>query len=271
MSNRRDFLKTCAFAGGALAFSGSSRLAFSATEANTYDTLIVVFLRGAMDGLHLFSPGGNNSSRAAYETARPCLKIPLAGTGAGLAVSSDQWRIHPRASALFDLYTAGKLAVVLGAGMPGPVTRSHFDAQVRMELGLTSSEGTGWLTRVLQSATLPSVASIPALSVGSMTAASLLASNDAITLSSGPDFRIDSGSRGWNWSMDFETGPTGARGLFTVLPDVWTGSGALDRPDARRSMRCGRSSRSISPATRRPTARPMTTMALPPSSSCWRS
>lgn len=231
MIDRRDFLKTCGAGGGALALAGSSTLAFGAIEANSYDTLIVVYLRGGMDGLSLFSPGGSNSNRAAYETARPLLKVPLSGTGAGLAVSGDQWRLHPRAAALRDLYTGNRLAVVLGAGMPAPVTRSHFDAQAQMELGMAGlGSGIGWLTRVLETANLPGTVQIPAVSAGSITATSLLGSTEAITLGSGADFRIDSGSWAWNVEPDFRTSaPPGARGIFSMLPEFWSASGDLEQ------------------------------------------
>jgi len=65
MFDRRDFLKTCGAGSGALALAGTSKLAFGAAQANSYDTLVVVFLRGGMDGLSLFSPA------AATPTAAP--------------------------------------------------------------------------------------------------------------------------------------------------------------------------------------------------------
>lgn len=231
MFDRRDFLKTCGAGSGALALAGTSKLAFAATQANSYDTLVVVFLRGGMDGLSLLSPGGSNASRGAYETARPSLKVPLSGTGAGLAISGDQWRLHPRATQLRDLYTANRLAVVLGAGMPAPVTRSHFDAQLNMEAGLAGAGGgIGWLTRVLETANLPGTVQIPAVSAGSITAASLLGSTETITLGSGADFRIDSGSWAWNVEPDFRTtAPAGARGLFSMLPELWSEAGAFEQ------------------------------------------
>lgn len=230
MFNRRDFLKTSAVSGGALALAGGSKLAFGAATANAYDTLVVVFLRGGMDALSLLSPGGSNTHRAAYETARPSLKVPLSGTGAGLAVAADQWRLHPRAPELRDLFTSSKLAVVLGSGMPAPVTRSHFDAQANMEVGLAGQGGgVGWLTRALNSANLPPTVQIPAISAGSITSTALLGSTEAITLGSGTDFRIDTGSWAWNVEPDFRTtAPTGARGLFSMLPELWSGSDGLE-------------------------------------------
>lgn len=230
MFDRRDFLKTGIAGSGALALAGGSKLAFGAAAANSYDTLVVVYLRGGMDALSLFSPGGSNANRAAYENARPSLKIPLSGTGAGLAVSADQWRLHPRAPQLRDLYTGGKMAVVLGTGMPAPVSRSHFDAQANMEVGLAGiGGGVGWLTRVLETANLPGTVQIPAVSTGSITATSLLGSTETITMASGSDFRIDSGSWAWNVEPDFRTtAPPGARGIFSMLPELWSEAGAFE-------------------------------------------
>ncbi|HWU52525.1 MAG TPA: DUF1501 domain-containing protein, partial [Tahibacter sp.] len=89
--------------------------------------------------------------------------------------------------------------------------------------------GIGWLTRVLDSANLPGTVQIPAVSAGSITSTSLLGSTEAITLGSGSDFRIDSGSWAWNVEPDFRTtAPPGARGLFGVLPDLWTAAGDFE-------------------------------------------
>lgn len=230
MFDRRDFLKTCSIGSSALALAASGKLGFAAERANSYDTLVVVFLRGGMDALSLLSPGGSNSHRGNYEDARRTIKVPLSGTGAGLAIAGDQWRLHPRAPQLRDLYTGNKLAVVLGTGMPAPVTRSHFDAQLNMELGLAGQgNGVGWLTRALASANLPPSVTMPAVSAGSITATALLGSTESITLGSGADFRIDSGSWAWNVEPDYlGTAPPGARGLFTVLPELWSDSGTLE-------------------------------------------
>lgn len=227
---RRDFLKTCSASGMALGAATSTRLAFAAPDANDYDTLIVLFLRGGIDGLSLFSPGANHADRGHYEAARNTTRIPLTGADAGLPVSNDQWRFHPRASHLRDLYNAGRLAVVLGTGMPAPVTRSHFDAQANMELGLAGQgTGIGWLTRALTSADLPASVIIPAISAGSLTATSLLGSTEAITMGSGTDFRLNTAAWGWSTVDNYDDPPAGFRGFVETLPDFWAGNGSLIR------------------------------------------
>ena len=119
--------------------------------------------------------------------------------------------------------------MVLGSGMPAPVTRSHFDAQANMEVGLAGQgSGVGWLTRALTSANLPPTVQIPAVSAGSITSTALLGSTEAITMGSGTDFRIDTGSWAWNVEPDFRTtAPAGARGIFSMLPELWAGNEEL--------------------------------------------
>ena len=80
--HRRDFLKGCCAA--TLAGSaGNSYAVFDATTSLTQDTLVVVFLRGAMDALSLVSPGQNHPDRGNYEDNRVDTRIPYSGTGAG--------------------------------------------------------------------------------------------------------------------------------------------------------------------------------------------
>ena len=223
--DRRGFLKGCSAA--ALLTAGTKSYAMlDSTSAASQDTLVVVFLRGAMDALSLVSPGASNSNRAAYETARVSTRVPLTGTGAGLSIASGQWNLHPRATGLNTLYAQGHLAVVLGAGQkqPQPVVRSHFEAQSNLEAGLGggSGSGLGWLTRHLGSAGLPTNVPVPSISMGSITASSLLGSNETITMNSGSDFRLDQGNWPWN-SNDTDT-VAGVNGLVQVLPSLWQSS-----------------------------------------------
>jgi len=86
--DRRDFLKSCcvaAVAGGV----GSRAKAYFAPPplipaTATQDTLVIVFLRGAMDGLSLLPPGGSSPFRADYEANRTNTRVPTSGVGAAL-------------------------------------------------------------------------------------------------------------------------------------------------------------------------------------------
>ena len=234
MFNRREFLKLSSAGAMTASLVPGARLSFGDPQSNDYETLLVVFLRGGCDGLHMVPPiGGATNDRAYYELARPSLQIPVSGNGAALplANSAGRFGLHPRASGLHGLYQANKMAVVVGAGMPAPVTRSHFDAQQTMEYGTpgTTNAGSGWLTRHLNSASLPPVIVMPAISAGSLTANSLIASTDSITMGSGSDFRIDTSAWGWNARDQYTApAPAGLNGLVERLPELWNGNNSLE-------------------------------------------
>jgi uncharacterized protein (DUF1501 family) len=225
--DRRDFLKGCC--ASALATGASSGwAAVDSTATLTGDTLVVVFLRGAMDALSLVSPGQNNVERANYEANRNATRIPYSGNGAGIALGNSQWQLHPRATALNTLYTQNHLAIVLGAGQaqPDPVVRSHFEAKANLEVGVGggSGSGVGWLTRHLVSANLPPDVPVPAVSMGSITATSLLGSTETITMGSGQDFRLDLGNWPWNSADDYSPAISGLQGVIDRLPGLWQSS-----------------------------------------------
>ncbi|MEO6075478.1 MAG: DUF1501 domain-containing protein [Dokdonella sp.] len=233
MFNRREFLKLSSVGAMTASLVPGARLAFGDPQSNAYETLIVVFLRGACDGLHMVPPvGGATNDRAYYELARPSLQIPVSGNAAALplANSAGRFGLHPRATGLHGLYQSNKLAIVVGTGMPAPVTRSHFDAQQTMEYGTpgSTSAGSGWLTRHLNSAGLPPAVVMPAISAGSLTANSLIASTDSITMGSGSDFRIDTSAWNWNARDHYSPPPAGLNGLVERLPELWNGNNSLE-------------------------------------------
>ena len=224
--NRRDFLKGCCVTSSAVGASSRAMAYFTPPiepAAATNDTLVVVFLRGAMDGLSLLPPGAGSPYRADYETNRSNTRVPTSGTGAALALNGTQWALHPRAAGLRDLYNAGHAAFVVAAGqvMPDPVVRSHFEAQANLEFGIGGgSGGIGWLTRHLVSGGLPANVPLPAVSMGSITAYSLLGSSDAITMNSGSDFRLDT----FHWSWRSDDAAHGLVGGVTRMNALWNGS-----------------------------------------------
>ena len=145
--------------------------------------LVVIFLRGGADGLALVSP----SSDPDFIAARPeALRTLRSGDGAGRAISQSaadvDFRFHPAAAALADLYDAGDLSLVHAAGLP-EATRSHFDAEARIERGLFGGalppgDPSGWIGRWLQAAAPQGP--MPALALGSMRPASLLGAGAAV-------------------------------------------------------------------------------------------
>jgi uncharacterized protein (DUF1501 family) len=105
--------------------------------------LIVVFLRGAYDGLSAFVPYADKD----YYAMRPNIAIAAPDGTAQTAIKLDKtFALHPALSPLMPLWQQGVLGFVPAAGLPAP-NRSHFDAQYQMEIaqsGKTSS-APGWL------------------------------------------------------------------------------------------------------------------------------
>jgi uncharacterized protein (DUF1501 family) len=141
---RRIFMK-----GGAMTVVGMAavpeflaRAAMAAETGQAHKRLVVIFQRGAADGLNIVVPHGE----AAYYTLRPTIAIPRREV-----IDLDGFfGLHPAMSALQPVWNAGHLAMVHAAGSPDP-TRSHFDAQDFMESGTPGVKTTedGWLNRAL--------------------------------------------------------------------------------------------------------------------------
>jgi uncharacterized protein (DUF1501 family) len=145
--------------------------------------LVVLFLRGGADGLALVSP----SSDPDFIAARPeGLRVLRSGDAAGRLIRQEiadvEFRFNPAAAALADLYDAGDLSLIHAAGLP-EATRSHFDAEARIERGLFGGalppgDPSGWIGRWLQAA--QPGGPMPALAVGAMRPASLLGAKAAV-------------------------------------------------------------------------------------------
>ncbi|MGN7832706.1 DUF1501 domain-containing protein [Pseudoxanthomonas sp. 22568] len=230
---RREFVKGCC--GAAVVGAAGSILAFSedaSAATNAYDTVVHLFLRGGMDGLNLVVPISGDD-RTFYEQARPDLSIPISGTYAALPLTlaggaATGFGLHPSATGLRDLWNSGHLGIVHAAGMATSVTRSHFDAQLSIDLGTPGKFGTGsgWMTRAWDSrpAGTPAAA-LPALGIGTTQPAGLLASTAALTLGSASDFRLNAGA--YAWQERRPDSPTGFRGVNETLADLWSGRTGL--------------------------------------------
>lgn len=120
----------------------TTRHAYAAPGAGNGKTLIVVFLRGGLDGLATVVPAND----ADYNRARPDIGIP---TGSLLQLDS-RFGLHPACSALHPYWQNGKLGFVHAVASPY-ATHSHFQAQDVVERGSNSSSTTsGWLERAVE-------------------------------------------------------------------------------------------------------------------------
>ena len=226
--SRRGFMVGCSAAIAGLAGSRFNSLAFADPVTGVDEVLVVLFLRGGMDGLTLVPPIGG-SDRGHYESARPDLAVPLTGPDAALPLAG-QFGLHPSAAPLLDLYQDGKLAIVQAAGMTEP-NRSHFESMEFMELGTpgVSTTPTGWLTRHLASSDcLPAEAIMPTLAMGDLQQASLRGDYETVNLASPDSFNLHTGP--WLWRSPQRTA---LRSLYQSGDSLahTTGAQALDAVD----------------------------------------
>ena len=146
MKSRRVFVKQGAVALLSLGFAPHFLAEAAAAATRRRKVLVVVFQRGAVDGLNMVVPHGDG----AYYAARPTIAIAAPGKTGGALDLDGHFGLHPRLAPLHALYTRGQMAVVHACGSPDP-TRSHFDAQDYMETGTPGVKSTqdGWLNRVI--------------------------------------------------------------------------------------------------------------------------
>ncbi len=121
--------------------------------------LVVVILRGAMDGLDLLRPAGD----AHYVGYRPNLS---ASQGIDL---NGYFALNPELDGLMPLWARGQLAFAHAVSTPYRDQRSHFDGQDILEAGtgLDVPDGAvrdGWLNRMLQA--VPGLTADTAYAVG---------------------------------------------------------------------------------------------------------
>ncbi len=108
--------------------------------------LVVVFLRGAYDGLSALVPWSDPD----YTRLRPTIAVATPDGTTATAIELDRrFALHPALAPLLPMWNDGSLAVVPAAGSPNR-TRSHFEAQYHWETGLPgqSSGSPGWLNRL---------------------------------------------------------------------------------------------------------------------------
>lgn len=119
----------------------TSRVSYAAPGEEDQGTLVVIFLRGGLDGLSVVVPGDDPDLLA----ARPDIAV----RGGSLLQMDRGFGLHPALAPLQPLIDAGQLAAVPAIATPD-LSRSHFQAQDCLERGTPSAVRDGWLDRVLQ-------------------------------------------------------------------------------------------------------------------------
>ena len=160
MSNsvsRRSFMTRAGLIGCSLAASPlMTPVTFAAAPWDT--RLVVIILRGGMDGLDVVRPVGD----PVFAALRPSLNIravPLDLDG--------YFALHPALSDLMPLWHAQELGFVHAVSTPYRDKRSHFDGQDLLEAGTETLAGRardGWLNRMLQQ--LPGATAHTAFAIG---------------------------------------------------------------------------------------------------------
>jgi uncharacterized protein (DUF1501 family) len=191
--NRRNFLKGCAgFAAvAAVRGFGITNLLFDSNmrhahgqdtlplspdqpPPNNRDLLVLVFVRGGLDGLNLVIPHNTSAAdrTSYYNKLRPTLGIPAPNSSAARkAIDLDgKFGLHPDAArgaagvnvpnahatdtgGLYQLFRNGDLAIVDACGSPD-ITGSHFDTELYVDFGGKAQQG-GWVSRYLDAAGEP--------------------------------------------------------------------------------------------------------------------
>jgi uncharacterized protein (DUF1501 family) len=185
---RRVFLK-----GGAMAVVGTAalpsfltRAAFGAEVTGGHKKLVVLFQRGAADGLNIVVPHGEPS----YYQMRPSLAIPRTGEN-GVIDLDGMFGLHPSLAPFKPLWDQKHLAIVHAAGSPD-TTRSHFDAQDYMESGTPGYKGTedGWLNRTLHMESPDKASPFRAVALGPSLPRILLGAQPAVAINNIADFGV---------------------------------------------------------------------------------
>lgn len=188
--------------------------------------LVVIFLRGAADGLALVPPVTDEH----YYRARPRL-----GMAAKAAVKlDDRFGLHPKLQPLEEAWREGELAIVHACGTEDQ-TRSHFEAQDLMEHGGVVAGG--WLGRYLQTRPAESRGALACVAVGKALPECLLGAPAVTVMQSLEEFSIAGRTPAFGTQLErlyaMERGQLGAaaRDTFAALVRIEAMRTTKYRPD----------------------------------------
>ena len=128
------------------------RTSLAVASAPTDRRLVVVILRGALDGMAAVVPYGD----ANLAGLRGEIVPPPPGQPDGLLDLGGFFGLHPALGGLHDMYRANEALAVHAVAGPYRV-RSHFEAQDYLESGADQRMTSGWLNRVVAALPAPTV------------------------------------------------------------------------------------------------------------------
>jgi uncharacterized protein (DUF1501 family) len=141
---RRSLLRNAAVIGGGVAVTqmfGESMLQATFAGSTGGNVLVVVSLRGGIDGLGVVVPHGDPG----YYKARPTTAVPASS----LICSDAMFGLHPSMRPLAKYWQSGNLAAIQATGLP-VANRSHFSAIEAVEdADPGSSVRSGWINRMI--------------------------------------------------------------------------------------------------------------------------
>jgi uncharacterized protein (DUF1501 family) len=197
--DRRYFLRSSGIALASFGLMSASpeflhQFANAQTSKNRFGkkkTLITIFQRGAVDGLNMVVPYGEDS----YYDLRPTLSIQSPKKTGGAIDLDGFFGLHPSLKPFESLWKSKQLAIVHSVGSPDN-TRSHFDAQDYMEAGTPGVKSTtdGWLNRILQTKEDKNASPFRAVAMTAQIPRSLTGRAPTIAMTNLADFSIKAGA-----------------------------------------------------------------------------
>ncbi len=164
-------------------------------------TLIVIFQRGAVDGLNMVVPYGDSD----YYNLRRTIAVQKPNQTDGAVNLDGFFGLHPSLKPFEKFWQSKQLAVIHSAGSPNN-TRSHFDAQDYMESATPGNKGTrdGWLNRVLQTSQTKQDSPFRTVAMTQQVPRSLIGKYPTIAMTNLADFSIKAGVYSANVQNGFE-------------------------------------------------------------------
>lgn len=154
-------------------------------------TLIAIFQRGAVDGLNMVVPHGEDE----YYSLRRNIAIQPPKKNNGAIDLDGFFGLHPSLSPFEKIWNDKRLAIINSVGSPDN-TRSHFDAQDYMESGTPGVKSTrdGWINRLLLEDQTNNDSPFRAVSMAQQIPRSMFGRAPSIAMTNLADFSIKAGN-----------------------------------------------------------------------------